>query len=96
MGPSKVPSDDEVCSARLVFCVGTRDRPLHEQGVTHVVEHVVMSLLRLTPLGVNDHVDQSHTEFTVAGDPAMVGDYLTRLCRHLSSAPTADQLLKCR
>ena len=67
----QVPSDDEVCSAQLVFGVGMRDEPLHEQGVLHALEHVVMSRLRLTPLEINAHVDLSHTEFTVAGDPVL-------------------------
>ena len=30
-----VPSEDEVCSAELVFGVGARDEDLHEQGVRY-------------------------------------------------------------
>lgn len=82
-----VPSEDEVCSAELVFGVGARDEDLHEQGVLHALEHVVMSRLRLTSLDINAHVDHSSTGFTVAGDPVLVGPYLTRLCQVLSSPP---------
>ena len=87
----QVPSDDDVCSAQLVFGVGMRDEPLHEQGVLHALEHVVMSRLRLTALEINAHVGHSHTEFTVAGDPVLVGDYLARLCQGLC-APAVEQL----
>ena len=87
----QVPSDDDVCSVQLVFGVGTRDEELHEQGVLHALEHVVMSQLRLTPLEINAYVDHSHTAFTVAGDPALVADYLVRLCQGLS-APRVEQL----
>lgn len=88
---AQVPSADEVCSAQLVFGVGMRDEPLHEQGVLHALEHVVMNQLRLTPLEINASVGPSHTEFTVSGDPLLVGDYLARLCRGLT-APSVDQL----
>lgn len=87
----QIPSDDEVCSAHLVFGVGMRDEELHEQGVLHALEHVVMSQLRFTPLEINAHVDYSHTEFTVAGDPALVAGYLVQLCQGLN-APPVDRL----
>lgn len=82
-----VDSDDEVSTAHLVFGVGWRDEELREQGVLHALEHVVMSQLRTTPLDINAHVDSSHTEFDVSGSPALVADYLTRLCRCVNDPP---------
>ncbi|WP_375431592.1 hypothetical protein [uncultured Friedmanniella sp.] len=86
-----LPSDDEVCAVQLVFGAGTRDEQLHEQGVLQALEHVVMRELRLTPLEINAHVDHSHTEFVVAGDPVLVAGYLVRLCQGLN-APPVDRL----
>ncbi len=83
----QLPSDDTVTRVRLCFAVGARDEVPSEQGVLHVLEHLVMHAAKDTPLEVNASVGHTVTEFVASGPAALVGDRLERLCRALADPP---------
>jgi len=74
-------------TAGLVFGCGTRDETFMTVGVTHLVEHLVMSTL---PRVHHDHdatVDLSVTEFVATGRPEQVVAFLRAVCEGISAIP---------
>ena len=82
-------SGEPVCTATLIFGVGSRDESLPTQGVIHVLEHVVMDAAKSTTAEINASVGPSETEFTVSGLPPRVTEFLDLVCRGLADPPTA-------
>lgn len=82
-------SADSVCTATLVFGVGSRDETLPSQGVLHALEHVVMAAAKDTAAGINASVGPSETEFVVSGSPPRVADFLAKICGGLAGPPVA-------
>jgi hypothetical protein len=82
-------STDEVCTATLIFGVGSRDESLPTSGVLHALEHVVMDAAKDTAAEIDASVGPSETEFVVSGTPPRVADFLARVCRGLADPPTA-------
>lgn len=82
-------SSDPVCSAMLIFGVGSRDESLPSQGVLHALEHVVMDAAKDTAAEINASVGPSETEFVVSGTPPRVAQFLAQVCRGLADPPTA-------
>lgn len=82
-----MPSDDTITRVRLCFAVGARDEAVSEQGVLHVLEHLVMHAAKDTVLEVNASVGPTFTEFTASGPAALVGEHLEQLCRALANPP---------
>ncbi|MDT0277289.1 insulinase family protein [Blastococcus goldschmidtiae] len=71
----------------LVFGVGRADETFVRGGLTHLVEHLVMSAVGRTAYDSNASVDLNRTEFTASGTPEQVRDFLTRVCRALGDLP---------
>lgn len=82
-----LPSEDTITRVRLCFAVGARDEVLSEQGVLHVLEHLVMHAAKDTVLDVNASVGPTFTEFTASGPAALAGEHLERLCQALAHPP---------
>lgn len=82
-------SADPVCTATLVFGVGSRDETLPTQGVLHALEHIVMDAAKDTAAEINASVGPSETEFMASGTPPRVGEFLARICHGLAEPPTA-------
>lgn len=74
-------------TAGLVFGVGRRDEGFIGGGVTHVVEHLAMSVVGRTPLSCNASVDLTSTTFTASGDPERVAAFLWTVCEALTALP---------
>ena len=74
-------------AAALVFGVGARHESFRTAGVTHLVEHLVMSTLPKSALDRNAQVDLDITVFHAAGPEADVVDFLNRVCRGVSQLP---------
>ncbi len=71
----------------LVFGVGRADETFVRGGLTHLVEHLVMSAVGRTAYDSNASVDLDRTEFTASGTPDQVRDFLTRVCLALGELP---------
>jgi hypothetical protein len=71
----------------LVFGVGRADETFVRGGLTHLVEHLVMSAVGRTTYDANASVDLNRTEFTASGTPDQVRDFLGRVCRALGDLP---------
>lgn len=72
--------------AELIFRVGQADEPLPSRGITHLVEHVVLSAVPDVEYAYNGSVGLVTTRFTVRGDEADVAGFLatvTTALRHL-------------
>ena len=74
-------------TAGLVFGVGRRDETYVRGGVTHLVEHLVMSAVGRTTLDCNASVDLSTTEFRATGRPERVVAFLRLVCEALHDLP---------
>ena len=75
-------------SAGLVFGVGRQDETFLRGGLTHLVEHLVMSSLGRTTLDCNASVDLTSTAFTATGPPERVVEFLRHVCTTLGDLPT--------
>ncbi|HEX6871415.1 MAG TPA: insulinase family protein [Micromonosporaceae bacterium] len=74
-------------TAGLVFGVGTRDETFMTIGVTHLVEHLVMSTLPKVHHETNASVDLCTTEFVATGRPEQVAAFLSGVCQGISAIP---------
>ena len=74
-------------TAGLVFGVGRADETFVRGGLTHLVEHLVMSAVGRTTHDSNASVDLNRTEFTASGTPDQVRGFLERVCRALADLP---------
>ncbi|GEM_PF-1621465 len=74
-------------TAGLVFGCGTRDETFVTIGVTHLVEHVVMSTLPRVHHDHNASVDLSSAEFVATGRPEQVVAFLRAVCEGISAIP---------
>lgn len=73
--------------AGLVFGVGRRDESFVRGGLTHLVEHLAMRAFRRTTLDCNASVDLTTTQFTAAGPPERVVEFLRLVCEALRELP---------
>jgi zinc protease len=73
--------------AGLRFDVGAVDEPLARRGITHVVEHLVLSGLGSQPYFYNGEVAPTQTTFSVAGSMEQVEAFLAHVCRSLQELP---------
>lgn len=80
----------------LVFGVGRRNESFLTLGVTHLVEHLVMSSLSRTTLETNAWVDAQSTVFIASGDPGEVSVFLAEVCNALTSVPLERLELEAR
>lgn len=80
-------SEEELTSISLIFAAGTRDESLPTCGSLHALEHLCLGAVRNTPLEINGVVDRLTTQFTAYGRTALVGPWLTSLCRALADPP---------
>lgn len=83
-------------SAGLCFAVGLRDEDFVSGGITHLVEHLVMSAVPRSHLHRNALVDLSSTSFTATGRPEAVRDFLTQVCAAVSDVPTGRLTTEAR
>ena len=74
-------------TAGLVFGCGTRDETFMTIGVTHLVEHLVMSTLPRTHHDSSATVDLFTTEFVATGRPDQVVAFLRTVCAGISAIP---------
>ncbi len=75
-------------TAALTFGVGIRDETFATLGITHLIEHLVMSTLPKSHLDSNATVDVESTVFYASGRPDAVADFLRRVCAALGDLPT--------
>ncbi len=73
--------------AALMFRVGRRDETFVTGGITHLVEHLAMSVLPRSHVERNATVDIGTTTFTVTGRPEQVVDFLGSVCEALADLP---------
>jgi hypothetical protein len=74
-------------SAALVFGAGVSDETFTTVGVTHLVEHLVMSTIGRRHHDYNASVDARRTMFTATGSPEAVGSFLVDVCTALHALP---------
>ena len=74
-------------TAGLMFACGTRDESFLTIGVTHLVEHLVMSTLPRVHHDRNASVDLTTTSFYATGRPDQVVAFLRGVCEGISAAP---------
>jgi hypothetical protein len=74
-------------TAALMFRVGTFDERLATRGVTHLVEHLALSVLKDVELEFNGAVEGLKTVFHTSGEPGEVGRFLGDVCRSLHDLP---------
>ncbi|MET8254617.1 insulinase family protein [Micromonospora sp. NPDC005197] len=80
-------------SATLLFGCGARDETFRTIGVTHLIEHLVMSTLPRLHHEHNASVDLHVTEFTATGRPEQIVAFLAAVCDGLRALPL-DRLEK--
>jgi hypothetical protein len=73
--------------AGLLFACGTRDESFMTIGVTHLVEHLVMSTLPRAHYDRDASVDLTTTSFSVTGRPEQVVEFLAGVCTGISRLP---------
>ncbi|GAB3685093.1 peptidase M16 family protein [Angustibacter aerolatus] len=79
--------------ASLVVRTGLADETFTTNGLTHLVEHLVMRRVGPRPIEVNASVGLLFTEFTATGSPAAVASFVTDVCgvlRDVAAAEPAD------
>lgn len=81
--------------AVLWFGVGHSDETFATRGVTHVVEHLAMTVPAAGKFERNASVDRSRTAFWASGRPEQVGAFLNDVVRGLGDLPV-DRLGKER
>ena len=74
-------------SAGLIFGCGTRDETFQTIGVTHLVEHLVMSTLPKLHHEHNAEVDLATTRFYATGRPEQIVAYLRGVCEGIARLP---------
>lgn len=74
-------------SASLIFGVGTRHETFRTVGVTHLVEHLVMSALPKSHLDRNANVALDTTTFFASGRIASVAEFLSSVCSAVADPP---------
>jgi zinc protease len=77
--------------AELLFRTGVADETAVTRGLTHLIEHLVLSAIDDPTGHRNGFVGHALTGFNVSGDPDAVAASLLRICRGLASLP-ADRL----
>jgi hypothetical protein len=75
-------------SAELIFGTGRRDEPFARAGITHLIEHLVMSALDRRHHFHNASVSIGSTSFTASGRPDAVRDFLHDVCAAIRELPT--------
>ena len=78
-------------TAHLIFRAGVRDETFLTTGLTHLVEHLVMSGAADRRLECNANVDLTFTRFSVTGNAESVASFLSKICASVS-APPLDRL----
>lgn len=73
--------------AVLMFRTGSADETLETSGVTHLIEHLVLSEVPDFEGGNNGHVDQTTTTFHTVGEPGSVAHFVESVCRRLRALP---------
>jgi hypothetical protein len=71
----------------LIFRVGRADESVVTSGVTHLVEHLAMSVVGKTDYAANAFVEPTRTVFHARGTPAEVADFLAKVCQGLTDPP---------
>jgi hypothetical protein len=85
--PALWANGPEPLQAALMFGCGTRDEAFRSIGVTHLIEHLVMSTLPRLHHEHNASVDLEVTAFYAAGEPKHVVAFLEQVCRALADLP---------
>lgn len=75
--------------AHLVFAVGQAHETLPRHGVTHLVEHLVLSGSNEAPHSYNGATGTVLTTFVAAGEPERVARHLETVATNLTELPTA-------
>lgn len=74
-------------TASLQFRVGIGDETLPQRGITHLVEHLALSVERPRELEWNAFVDLTRTVFHARGDGPAVARWLGRVAERLHDLP---------
>lgn len=75
-------------TAVLLFRAGRVDEPLHQSGITHLVEHLALFDVGPTTFSYNGFVDALRTGFVTSGTPEEVSGFFSSVCRALRELPT--------
>lgn len=78
-------------TAQLIFRSGVRDETFVTTGLTHLVEHLVMSGISPHHHDSNASVDPSYTTFMASGRPDSIASFISGVCGALSS-PNLNRL----
>jgi zinc protease len=78
---------DGPLQAHLLFGVGQAHETLPLHGITHLVEHLVLTGSADSPHAYNGTTANLTTSFVVAGGEAQVVDHLALVCRNLADLP---------
>jgi zinc protease len=89
--PTYWAKDEGDLAAFLVFRAGVADEQLALRGITHLVEHLVMSSVDRPAHTANGQVGSAATIFGTRGDADEVTGFLTGICQAVSS-PVLDRL----
>ncbi len=73
--------------ASLTFRVGQADEDLAHHGLTHLVEHLVLSRSETAPHAYNGSTGSHLTDFVVAGTSEQVTGYLSSVCAGFARLP---------
>lgn len=90
VAPTEPLATDPEVIASLVFRVGLADEPVVLRGITHLVEHVVLS--QFDPdgaLAFNGSVGMTETSFVAQGTRAAVQEWLSALMQRLVDVPVS-------
>lgn len=74
-------------TASVQFRVGIGDETLPQRGITHLVEHLVLSVDRSRDLEWNGFVDMTRTVFHARGDGSAVARWLDGVAERLHDLP---------
>ncbi|WP_436496063.1 hypothetical protein [Actinokineospora sp. HUAS TT18] len=80
-------------TATLVFGCGARDETFRTIGVTHLIEHLAMSVLPRVHYEHNASVESETTEFYATGKPEQIVSFLDTICRAFGALPL-DRIAK--
>jgi hypothetical protein len=87
---------DPPLTAALMFRVGHVDETLATRGITHLVEHLVLSRLRNVTHPYNGSVTPDHTVLWASGSEADVATFLHKVSIGLSDLPLGRLVVEAR
>jgi hypothetical protein len=77
-------------SGALIFGVGVQDELARTSGVSHLLEHLVMSQVGEVTINHNASTDADTLSFYAQGPPALVADFLNRVAASIRAIESVD------